>query len=106
MRTISMTGIDPTYRERVPRPKRSAAPGSALLADAHVDPDRAALEPEGFPQSPLQEAAVSGFQKTSREQHERRRSRRRLGGEQDPGLLAAAHRRRCGGNHFFEERVQ
>ena len=66
------TGLTESREWRRGNLSRACAP---LLAHPHVDPDRAALESERLPQSPLQKAAVPGFQEAAGEQDERRRSR-------------------------------
>src|ERR1700757_4084578 len=79
---------------------------AALLAHPHIDPHRAALEPECLAQPPFQEPTVSGLEKTRREQNECRWSRGGLGGEQDARLLATANRWRRGRHPFFDPGVQ
>src|SRR5690625_2325939 len=96
----SNNDIDSTLRGAA----RSAA--LAFLPHPHVDPDRAAREPELFAQAPFQETAVAGLEEPGGEQHERRGARSSLGGEQDPRLFSAAHRRRGRGDDLFEEGVE
>ena len=69
-----------------------SAAGAALLADAHRELDRGALEPELLTEPALDEAPVAGLDEAGGEEDEPRRPGPGLGGEEDAGLLPTADR--------------
>src|SRR5699024_12547095 len=87
----------------LPRPAPSAA---ALLADAHADLDRRALESEALAQPALDEPPVAVLDEPGGEQHETRGPVVGLGAEQDPRLLSAPHRVRVRRGELTEEGVE
>ena len=79
---------------------------AALLAHAHRDLDRGALEAELLAQATLEEAAVARLDEARGEDDEARRTRRRLRREEDARLFAAAHSVRVRGHDLAEEGVE